>query len=131
MSFILSFSFLSFFSCKSDSQKTVAEGVRLQDVTLEEVVEIMKTEEDLVVIDIRTPEEISEGKIQTSALEIDYYDDDFREQLNELSKDSKYLIYCRSGKRGAKALKIMGEEGFTDVRNLLGGYNGWVDLEKN
>ena len=77
------------------------------------------------VIDVRTPREIAQGKIIDSALEIDFYRNDFAKKINKLPKDKKYLIYCRSGNRSSKALKLMKKAGFTEVYELQGGITSW------
>lgn len=51
---------------------------------------------DFITIDIRTPEEYSVGHIK-GAINIDFYSDNFINELDSLNKDKKYLVYCRSG----------------------------------
>lgn len=77
------------------------------------------------VIDVRTPREIAQGKIIKSALEINFYAKDFAKQINKLPKDEKYLMYCRSGNRSRKVLKLMKKNGFTEVYELKGGITAW------
>lgn len=72
--------------------------------------------EDAVVIDVRTPEEYSEGHLD-GALNIDFYAPDFAAQIAELPKDGTYVLYCRSGSRSGQAKSIMDNMGFTDVTN--------------
>ena len=76
---------------------------------------------DTIVIDVRTASEIANGKLAPDALELDFYAPDFREKLDALDRDKKYLIYCRSGNRSGQALKIMREMGFKNARHLEGG----------
>lgn len=79
---------------------------------------------NFTLLDLRTPEEIAEGYIE-GADNIDFYDEDFREQLDQLDKNRKYVIYCRSGGRSGKTRDIMRELGFTEVYNALGGIIEW------
>ncbi len=81
---------------------------------------------ELKIIDLRTPEEIVDGKIDQEAFEIDFYAKDFEEQLNRLNKDQSYLIYCRSGGRSGKAIPKMKKLGFTSIYHLDGGYSSWL-----
>jgi|GEM_PF-555183 len=81
--------------------------------------------EEFTIIDVRTTEEIAEGKIIDSALEINFYDDDFTEQLAALDPDENYLIYCRSGNRSNQAANLMSQLGFTSAQHLKGGINAW------
>jgi phage shock protein E len=75
---------------------------------------------EVVLIDIRTPEEFAENGLE-GAINIDYYSQDFIQKLAELDKDADYAIYCRSGNRSADAFKIMRDIGFKNVKELLGG----------
>lgn len=80
------------------------------------------------IIDLRTKKELSPengGKIFKTALHIDYYKPDFKARLSELNKTDKFLIYCASGNRSKKALKIFKELGFLEVADLTGGKNAW------
>ena len=79
---------------------------------------------DFIIIDVRTPEEYASGYIDT-AVNIDYYAADFREQLAALDKDKTYLIYCRTGRRSADARDIIAELGFREVYIMSGGIVAW------
>ncbi len=79
---------------------------------------------DFVIIDVRTPEEFAEEHIE-NAINLDYYSKTFRDELNKLDKNKKYLIYCRSGNRSGKALDIMAELNFREVYNILDGIIAW------
>lgn len=76
------------------------------------------------IIDVRTPEEYAEGHLTGSQM-IDYYDADFADQLQQLDKDKTYLIYCRSGGRSGRTLKLMEQMGFSSVYNMSGGFSRW------
>lgn len=77
-----------------------------------------------VVIDVRTPGEIAEGKIE-GALEMDFYQPDFKDRIQALDKDKTYLIYCRSGGRSKSACQMMNQMGFESLYNLRAGYTDW------
>lgn len=82
--------------------------------------------DDLVVLDVRTPEEFQEGHLADATM-IDFYRDDFRAQLENLDKDGSYLLYCRSGNRSGQTRALMEELGFTDVADVDGGILAWVE----
>jgi len=79
---------------------------------------------DFVILDVRTEEEYIEGHIE-NALNMDFYSETFKQDLDKLDKNKTYLIYCRSGSRSARALQLMGELGFREVYNMSGGYIAW------
>ncbi len=76
------------------------------------------------VLDVRTKAEFDEGRLPGAIL-MDVQKDDFKENMKGLDKEKTYLIYCKSGRRSEKALKLMYEAGFTNVYHLKGGYTGW------
>ncbi len=82
--------------------------------------------DDVVVLDIRTPEEFQAGHV-ADAIMIDFYADDFADQLAELDRDATYVMYCRSGNRSAQAAETMTNLGFTDVAEIDGGVIAWDD----
>ncbi len=115
--FILSF---IMFSCKSGSD---ASG--LQNIKVEQLSKLKVDYPDLVIIDVRTPEEIAGGKIDENALEIDFKNSSFDSKISKLDKDKTYLIYCKSGGRSSKSAKKMISSGFKNIYNLDGGYSDW------
>lgn len=81
---------------------------------------------DLVILDIRTPEEFAAGHI-AGAINIDYYAADFEAQLGELDLDVPYVMYCNSGNRSGNALPLMDSIGFEEVYELDGGIQAWYN----
>ena len=77
-----------------------------------------------IILDVRTKEECFESKIPGS-LNIDYYSENFKNNLDSLNKDLNYYIYCRSGNRSGKTVIILRDKGFKSVYNLEGGILAW------
>jgi rhodanese-related sulfurtransferase len=80
---------------------------------------------NVVVIDVRTAGEVSNGFIKGADLFIDVNSPDFSNGIAALPKDKKYVVYCHSGARSAKASQIMVDNGFADVSNVLGGISSY------
>ena len=78
----------------------------------------------VVLIDVRTPGEFSEGHI-VDALNIDVQSSSFQSEIAALDKNATYALYCRSGNRSGVAADIMAEAGFTKILNAKVGF---VDL---
>jgi rhodanese-related sulfurtransferase len=79
-----------------------------------------------VVLDVRTPDECSDGIIP-SAINIDIYKGQgFIHAVEELDKSKNYYVYCKAGSRSAQACQIMNEMGFENTFNLEGGFMNWI-----
>jgi rhodanese-related sulfurtransferase len=83
---------------------------------------------NFVILDVRTPKEFSKGHIE-GAVNMDFYSEDFREQLEKQDREKKYLICCGSGVRGVKTLGIMQDLGFTNIFNILGEITMWKAMD--
>ena len=90
----------------------------------QEFKKIMTTDKESFLLDVRTPEEFSEGNIE-KAVNINVLEADFKEKAAKLDKTKTYLVYCRSGARSARAAQILCDLGFKKVHNLATGFNGW------
>ncbi|MGO1385944.1 MAG: rhodanese-like domain-containing protein [Arachnia sp.] len=73
--------------------------------------------EGTVLIDVRTPEEYAMGHLAGAQL-LDLNSGEFAATLPQLSPDTEYFVYCRSGNRSGQAVKMMQDAGFTDLTNL-------------
>ncbi|MEM8745438.1 MAG: rhodanese-like domain-containing protein [Actinomycetota bacterium] len=82
--------------------------------------------DDLVVLDVRTAEEFADGHIE-GAVMLDFYRDDFAEQIAALDRDVPYVIYCRSGNRSGQTRQLMADLGFEAVDDVDGGVISWAE----
>ena len=99
-------------------------GQTKNDIELDEFEKKIASEKYLLV-DVRTAEEFAEGHIE-GALNIDYFSATFSDDISKVGFEIPVLLYCRSGNRSGKAMKIMKELGFKEVYNLEGGIKGWI-----
>ncbi|MES2558191.1 MAG: rhodanese-like domain-containing protein [Bacteroidota bacterium] len=95
----------------------------MTDITCQELKERMDKGENLIIIDVREVHEFEEFNIGAQLIplgEIPY-------KLDELAhlKNEEIILHCRSGNRSGNAKMFMMENGFTNVRNLLGGMIEW------
>ena len=80
-----------------------------------------------VVLDVRTKEELEESGKIPNALHIDIFKGQgFIDDIEKLDATKNYYVYCRSGGRSAQACAIMNQLGFSNTYNLLGGFTEWV-----
>jgi rhodanese-related sulfurtransferase len=101
-----------------DSQKNM-------DITVEQLKEKMKSDSSLVVLDVRTPEELKGplGKID-GAVNIPV--DQLEERIAEVEKlkGKDIAVICRSGHRSKRAQGILDKHGIKTM-NVLGGMTGY------
>lgn len=95
----------------------------VNDITVQELHNRMKNGEKLNIIDVREPYEFEAFNIGANLIPLG----DLPSKLAELAplKGEEIIVHCRSGARSANAKMYMMSEGFTNVRNLLGGMNAW------
>ncbi len=121
--FLTSFLLFGLASCQSQNGEKNAAAAAYQDIGVTDFKSKM-AEPGIVLLDVRSPEEIAEGKIE-GAMELDFYNDNFEAEVKKLDKDKTYLVYCRSGNRSGQTCKLMSELGFSKLYNLDGGYTAW------
>ena len=81
---------------------------------------------NVVVVDVRTVTEFTEGHIERAIL-IDQGQSDFVEKAKStLPIEKRIAVYCRSGRRSANAAGKLADVGYKCV-NLKGGIVAWKD----
>ncbi|WP_339756236.1 rhodanese-like domain-containing protein [uncultured Winogradskyella sp.] len=97
----------------------------MANLTQQDWIKQLEEDNNYVVLDVRTQEEVDLGKIPNS-IHIDIYKGQgFIYELQELDKTKNYYVYCRSGNRSGQACAIMNQLGFENAYNLVGGFNEW------
>jgi len=81
--------------------------------------------EDIIILDVRTPGEFSQGYIENAIL-MDINNASFRSKAAELDKSKIIYVYCRSGHRSQTASKALIDMGYPDVINVEGGFIAWT-----
>lgn len=85
----------------------------------------IESDDQAVILDVRTQEEYEEGRIP-GAISIDFYlGQGFLDGLEKLDKSKNYYVYCRSGVRSQQACAVMQSIGFAKTYNLPGGILDW------
>lgn len=80
------------------------------------------------ILDVRTVDEYNKGFI-TGAINVNI--NDVPANLAQLPTDkaAPIVVLCQSGHRGAIVMMYLQMMGYTNVRNLGGGMNGWINAE--
>jgi rhodanese-related sulfurtransferase len=109
--------------------EVIPQTANVSSITIQDAYKLIQDNRDnpgFIIVDVRTADEFSSGHL-ANAVNIDFYSPDFKSNIDKLDRNKEYLIYCRTGIRGAAAIKIMKELGFTRVYNLAGGIVQWID----
>ena len=87
---------------------------------------------EVVVLDVRTPQEVAAGHIRNS-ININIHDEDFVEQVKKLNPAKTYLVHCASGSptgRSRKSVDVLLSLGAEKVYHLNGGFRAWEKAGK-
>lgn len=97
----------------------------MSDLSQEAWASQLKNDPDAVILDVRTPDEVSEGFIPNAQHLDIYLGQGFLDGLEALDKTKNYYVYCRSGNRSGQACAVMQSVGFKNTFNLEGGFMEW------
>tara|TARA_Y100000588_G_scaffold107090_1_gene117227 strand:+ start:350 stop:724 length:375 start_codon:yes stop_codon:yes gene_type:complete len=109
-----------FFSCGLDVDTSI------NQVNSDELLDFIDIN-NAVLVDVRTNDEYNSGYIENS-INIDYFSDDFSENVEKLDKNTPIVLYCRSGKRSSKSANKLSKLGFKEIYNLQGGILDWIEI---
>ena len=109
-------------------QTEAAARPAIKNVGVEEFDKLRK-EKEVVVLDVRTPEEVAKARIPGSVV-IDFNSDNFDQEVAKLDKSKTYLVHCAAGGRSARACKKMEKLKFVKLYNLEGGMGAWEKAGK-
>lgn len=105
----------------------------MANLTQEQWKEHLANDTNALVLDVRTGDEFSRGRIPNS-INIDIYQGQgFVYKIDELDKSKNFYVYCLSGARSAQACMILNQLGVRNAYNLLGGIMEWtgeIDYQK-
>lgn len=116
----------SMVGCSGGASSTSAasdDAATYRQISQQEAAQIMESDEDFVIVDVRTPEEYAAGHIPGAInLPNEEIADIAAEALPD--KDQLILVYCRSGRRSVEASFTLANMGYTNVCEF-GGINTW------
>jgi adenylyltransferase/sulfurtransferase len=92
-------------------------------ITVEELKARLDAGEGLRLIDVRESSEHRTAKIEGSELKPLGQIANWANELTD--KDEEIVLHCHHGMRSDRACQYMAAQGFTNVKNLLGGIDDW------
>lgn len=111
----------------SSESAPTPEGSEAQLLAPPDFAEAVKREQRLL-INVHTPDE---GAIRGTDITIPF--DDLRARVNQLpgDRETPLAVYCKSGNMSATAIDTLTDLGYTDLIELRGGMEAWVDSGRN
>ena len=92
------------------------------EITPAEVVEILKSNAPVRLIDVRTPQEYEIARIEGCIL----VDDNLaKEIVDEWPKETHIITVCHHGVRSLNAAVFLKGKGFENVQSMSGGIDAW------
>ena len=95
-------------------------------VTPDEARQMIDSRRDLMLLDVRGPDELSEGYIEGSTL-IPLWD--ILKGTQRPPKDKPILLICAVGGRSLALGKLMSKNGWPEIYNLKGGISAWKEAK--
>ena len=119
----LFFILIAFFSCNKAQEKDNF------NLTANELIQVMKSDSNLIILDVRTPPELVGQHGQIKGV-INIPVQELETRINELDeyKDTNIVVICRSGNRSVNGTKILQQNGFK-AKNVIGGMKAYNKLK--
>ena len=115
-----------FTGCSGNSEEELKEdfkGDAYMQISMDEAVEMMKTEKNYIILDVRTYDEYKEGHIPGAVcVPNETIGSDHISELPD--KEQCIMVYCRSGNRSKQAAGKLAQQGYTNVYEF-GGIIDW------
>ncbi len=97
----------------------------MTEISVTELYAKLESGLDGILIDVRLPDEHAECSISGSRLiplpEIEL-------AASDLPKDKTLYIHCKGGVRSARACAYLSDQGFTQLVNVAGGMDAWLEM---
>ncbi len=113
----------------TNSMQDNSKDLTYKQISMNEAVELMESETNYIILDVRRPDEFAAGHIPNA---INIPNENIGEdEITELpNKDQLILVYCRSGNRSKQASAKLVKLGYTNIVEF-GGINDWNgEIEK-
>ena len=95
----------------------------IKQIDVLELKKKLDAKENLILVDVRQPDEYETAKIEGSQLiPLSTF---AQEAVKFLKKDDEIVIHCHHGGRSQRACEYLKSIGYTNVSNLAGGIDSW------
>lgn len=108
----------------SDQPAETSEQMAEDEITPAQVKSKLDQGDTFVLVDVREPHEWEICRIEGARL---IPLSEFEDRIGEIDQDSEVVLHCKMGGRSAKAQDILYANGYTNVKNMIGGITRWAD----
>jgi len=113
-----------FCQMKEEEEKSLEED----EINVQQMKKMIDNHEDFLLIDVREEPEWDICKIKGAKLiPLSQIMNRNIDILEDIEKDKNIVLYCHTGARSSEALQILRDEGFKNLKNLVGGIDAWAN----
>lgn len=116
--------FSSSASARTQSQSMRSSRVVYRSLSVDAFARVVERD-DVVLVDVRTPEEYSAGHLRGVDCNLNVRSATFFKDYQSLPKDKLIAVYCKGGGRSKQVAGVLAGNGYKVVE-LSVGYDGWV-----
>lgn len=116
--------FSSSASARTQSQSKRSSRVVYRSLSVDAFARVVERD-DVVLVDVRTPEEYSAGHLRGVDCNLNVRSATFFKDYQSLPKDKLIAVYCKGGGRSKQVAGVLAGNGYKVVE-LAVGYDGWV-----
>ena len=100
-----------------------------KNISVDEAAKLVAKDTNVVILDIRTPEEFKSGHIK-GATNINFNDKEFSGKISKLDKSKTYIIHCAAGGRSGRACEQIKTLDFKNMLHMKEGFSAWKEAGK-
>ncbi|MBO8170837.1 MAG: rhodanese-like domain-containing protein [Bacillaceae bacterium] len=98
-----------------------------ENITPDEVKQMIESGKPVQLIDVREPDEYASGHIPGAKL---ISLSEIAARASEIDPNQETIMICRSGNRSGMACEFLSQQGFKNLKNMVGGMMAWTgDVE--
>lgn len=98
------------------------QATALPEISVQELKSLIDSRATFQLIDVREPSEVAIVSLLATHIPLKT----ITNTLGAIRKDVPVVIYCKSGGRSATAVRMLQQQGFSNVKSLSGGILKWI-----
>lgn len=121
---LVGIAYFTFSNTTENNQSTIKNKASYENIEAKELKSYIDSGKDIYLVDVHIPEQAhikgTDDFIPYNVIE------KYQDKLPE-DKNTKIVVYCRSGNMSETASETLINLGYKNVKNLLGGTNAWKE----